>query len=55
MDFGVFCFAERLGLDFDRARMYIEKVTSLNTWFYGSGLRKGTYSVSELVDIKMVV
>lgn len=30
-------------------------VTNLNTALYGSGLRKGTYSVREPVDIKMVV
>jgi hypothetical protein len=42
-------------LDFDDAQEYIGEVTSLITVPYGSGLRKGTYSVIEPVDIKTVV
>ena len=55
LDFGGFCFLECPGLDFDDGREYIREVTILITACYGSGLRKGTHSVFELVDIKMVV
>jgi hypothetical protein len=55
IDFGVFCYLEYLRLDFGLGRMYIIQVTSLITSFYGSGLRNGTYSVFELVNIKVVV
>jgi hypothetical protein len=55
MKFAGFCFLERSTLDFDNGRKYISHVNILTIEHYSSGLRKGTQSVFELVDIKMVV
>ena len=55
MDFEAFGFLELPVLDFVIGRNYIEHVNILSTASYGSGLRKETQSVFELVDIKMVV
>ena len=55
MDFEAFVFLELSALDFVIGRNYIEQVNILKIASYGSGLRKETQSVFELVDIKMVV
>ena len=53
-NFWVFCFLECPRLDFDADREYIKHATILITASYGSGLRNGTFSVIELVDIKTI-
>jgi len=45
---------ESPALDFDVGRKYIEHVSFLDVVLYGSGLRKGTHSDFELVDINMI-